>query len=269
MCLSAAAGLAGAQQAEDVVVRVRVVDSAKVPVALADLSVRLGLRDVQAQGTTDESGVRLLRVTRSTEQHELIVRRIGFLRASHFFAPSSDTTDLTITLSRQAQSLPTVKVNEREDPKRKSYHTDADEIANSSRLILDGMDVLTKMKPDILYGRSPGCGLQNIWVNGKNIRGVIPDEMVVARQGIKPSPRMKPSSGRPLPAPKIQSVSASLLTIMSEIKPEHIEEMNYVDCNDFSMPGTRGIAALYVVLKEGIGFDPGGRGSYVIDAHTP
>ena len=44
--------------------------------------------------------------------------------------------------------LAPVAINEREDIKRKSYHTDADEIANFNRPLIDGMDILTKLKPD-------------------------------------------------------------------------------------------------------------------------
>ena len=58
-------------------------------------------------------------------------------------------------------------------------------------------------------------------------------------------------------------VSRTVLYVLSEIKPEHIEEMTYHDCFDTSVPGPHGQAALIVTLKTGVRYDPG-RGSYVV-----
>jgi hypothetical protein len=257
----------GAQvpQAPSVVVRARVVDSANVPIAGAEVSVLEGLKDVRATGLTDAAGRITLIIMRGEGQRELVARKIGLARSGTFFRPQRDTVSLQIAMHRVVQALEAVKVNAREDVKRKSYHVDADEIANSERLIIDGMDVLTKLKPDILFGRMPGCGVQNVWVNGKLIRYPLPNAMVQARRGLTPSPKMKPSSGRPPPVPRLQNASEDVLTVVASIHPEHIEEMTYLDCFDNSMNHTRGSSALYVVLKEGIGFEMDGKGSYVKD----
>lgn len=253
---------ARAQQA-DVVVRVRVIDSANAPVGGADVSIVQGLKDVRASGVTDAAGVHFLHILRDSGQRELVARKIGFARANMFFFPRRDTIVLTVTMHRVVQKLETVKVSEREDLKRKSYHVDADEIENATRPILDGLDVITKLKPDIISGRMPGCGWKYIWVNGKLIQGVIQDPMVAGRVHIPLGRAKTPARRIPLLAPA--EFPNDLPTIMASIKPEHIEEMNFLDCFDMSIKNTKCSAALYVVLKDGIGFDPGGRGSYVLE----
>lgn len=263
---------AAAQARKDVVVvRVQVVDTLRAPVSGADVSIYEGLLDVRAAGVTDDAGRVTLTIKRDDGQRELITRKIGFARSSLFFHPSLDTLSYVVTMHRPLQRLEAVQVTEREDVKRKSYHLDADDIANAKRTILDGMDALTKLRPDILYGRVAGCGVENVWVNGKLMRGVLPNDMVQARQGIAPPRSMAPASianggsGRPGLVPKLLTGNAAVLTVMASIHPEHIEEMNYMDCFDTTVNKNFGSAALYVVLKDGIGFELNGRGSYVID----
>lgn len=258
-----ASSAANAQRVDSVTVRLRVADTANRPVAGADVSVIHGLNDVRAAGVADANGTRVLRLARTNDAIEIVARRIGYARASVFVTPASDTLSLDITLKPAPQTLATVKVTAQEDVKRRSYHVDADEIENSSRLIMNGMDVLTKLKPDILSGRMPGCGVQSVWVNGKRIFNVLLDEMAVARLPRSPS-RVRASGRRAVTAGSGGSVIDTIATIMTSIKPEHIAEMNYLDCFDNSMPGLHASSALYVVLKEGIGFEPG-VGSYVAD----
>src|ERR1043166_9155423 len=129
----------GAQASGDVVVRVQVVDSVNVAVSGADVSIFEGLTDVRARGVTDDHGRTTLIIKRDDSQRELIARKIGFARASMFFRPQRDTIGVRVVMHRPAQQLEAVKVTEREDAKRKSYHVDADEIAASTRPILDGM----------------------------------------------------------------------------------------------------------------------------------
>ena len=61
-----------------------------------------------------------------------------------------------------------------------------------------------------------------------------------------------------------------VLTVLSRIKPEHIEEMRRVDCMEPS-PLRRRLGVddpIFVVLKPGIAFDIND-GSYVVDATSP
>src|SRR5678810_959947 len=58
----------------------------------------------------------------------------------------------------------------------------------------------------------------NVWVNGRRIRLMPPDAMAVARQhGV------------------LAGLSPGSMTVLSEIKPEHIAEMTYVDEMDSSV----------------------------------
>jgi hypothetical protein len=255
-----------AQAAPPVTIRVRVVDSSGVAIPGAGVAIMDGLRDTKASGSTDGAGRVTLIVPGGTWQHEVVARRIGYQRASLFFVPHHDTVSLTLALRRPAQQLEAVRVTAREDVKHASYHLDAEDITNSPRTILDGMDAVMKLRPDVMYGRDPLCGgAQDIWVNGKLMRGVLPNAMVQARRGITPSPKMKSMSGRPLPMPKPLTGNEAVQTVLAAIKPEHILEMEFKDCYDRTVDKVHGNSALFVALKEGVAFELNGRGSYVKD----
>lgn len=262
LLLAVCAAAAGAQSGPLSTIKVRVVDSVNGPIAGAEVTVVEGLHDVIAAGTSDAAGRVTLQVKRADAQRELIARKIGLTRASMFFRPSRDSVGLLVYMHSPVRILETMQVTAREDVKRKSYHVDADDIAASNRPIFDGMDVLTKLRPDILYGRMPGCGVENVWINGKLIRGVMSSPMVQARRPLTPS-AARNQSGRPPVMPRLLSANEAALTIMASIHPEHIEEMNFLDCFDTSINKLHGNAALYVVLKTGIAFEVNGRGSYV------
>jgi hypothetical protein len=257
-----------AQAAPPVTIRLRVIDTASVPVAGADVAIMADLKEARATAVTDARGLATLTVPGGNAQREAVARKIGFARTSMFFVAHHDSIALTLVLRRPVQQLEAVKVTEREDVKRKSYHLDADDIANSKRPILDGMDAALKIRPDIIYGREPELcgGAQDIWINGKLMRGVLSNAMVQARRGITPSPGMKSSmSGRPALMPRPLRGSEAVETVLASIKPEHIAEMNFKDCFDTTVNDVHGSSALYVVLKEGIAFELNGRGSYVKD----
>ena len=264
----------------DFVVRVHVADSAGHPVAAADISVVRGLAATLAHGTSDGNGDRTLRVPRGVGDLQVIARRIGYLRAERFIeATANDTLTIEIQMQRAVVSLAPVTVTAQEDLKRKSYFVDADDIAKSSRLIMNGMDVLTKMRPDILTGRAPGCGVRDVYVNGVRIVDPPVNEMAVAhipRTQLPPIVVPKDvgydgkstAVGGSRRAAGIPTAPRAVWSIMWTIKPEHIEQMVYKDCFDTSMPGTHGSSALYVVLKPGVAYDPV-RGSYVDDSVPP
>src|SRR6185312_6988277 len=80
----------------------------------------------------------------------------------------------------------------------------------------------------------------NVWVNGRRIRIMPPDEAVVARQhGI------------------LAGLSKPSMTVLSEIKPEHIAEMTYIDSMDNSVGKIGSEGGLFVVLKPGVVYEPG------------
>ena len=145
-----------------IIVRVRVVDTAGAAVSGADVSVLHGLQEVLSHGTTDNAGRAALSLSPVDGDVQVSVRKIGYLVGSQFVARSKvAVTSVEIILHRAAQSLAPVAVTASQDFKRKSYFIDADDIANSPRAIIDGMDIVTKLRPDIMAGRSgSGCGVK-------------------------------------------------------------------------------------------------------------
>ena len=248
---------AGAQR--DALVRVRVVDSAGAPIANAEVSALRGLTTIVPGGPTDTLGRRSFTVPQGGE-YEVVARRIGYQRGEQFFSAIHDSVGIRIVLRVAATSLPTVSVTAKEDLKRRAYHLDADDIASSKRPIIDGLDVLTKLRPDIIYTRVPGCSLQYVWVNGVRIvfPAINPGLAAKTRQlrhAAQATPHIGPTG--------LATVNLTVQSVMASIHPEHIDEVNFADCNDTSVDRVKGNSALYVTLKPGIGFDRV-IGSYVV-----
>jgi hypothetical protein len=151
--------LASARAQRDALVRVRVVDSAGAAIANAEVSVLRGLTTVVPGGPTDSLGRRSFTVPQGGG-YEVVARRIGYQRGNQFFSAIHDSVGIRIALRVSPTNLPAVSVTAKEDIKRRAYHLDADDIASSKRPIIDGLDVLTKLRPDIIYTRVPGCSLQ-------------------------------------------------------------------------------------------------------------
>jgi carboxypeptidase family protein len=261
-------------------VQVRVRDSAGVAVGGAEVAVVRGLNDVRGSATTDGRGTAAVRITAAAgDEYQLVVRKIGYARADRFVTLDHDSLTFDIPLRRSVQSLAPVVVSAEQDIERKAYHIDADEIARSDRVLIDATDILAKLRPDMICGRScrpmaaaaartmapvrkcptlafspvrrcpvdnsPPSLETNVWVNGRRIRIVPLDEMALARQhGVLGG--LKPGS----------------MTVLSEIKPEHIAEMIYADEFDTSVGKTGSDSALFIILKPGVAYEPG-RPSYV------
>jgi hypothetical protein len=213
------------------VVRVRVVDSSGIALGAAGVVVMRGLHEVMAEGLTDSAGRRVLAFAVDTGDFQLIARKIGFERGDRFFRIRKwDTLSFDIRLTRLAQTLEAVRSTARASNSVNSYYIDADEIASSTRSIIDGWDVLRKLRPDMLGDFGRMCGeVKHVWVNGRRVS-----------LGVRPA------------------------LILKDIAAEHIAEIRYVNCWNTSMPGVAGQDAVYVVLKPGVGYRwP--RGTYVIE----
>jgi hypothetical protein len=257
------APLAALAAQNESVVRVRVVDTLGSPVAGAEVSVLRGLNTVIAGGATDSTGLRTVRIPRGNE-YQVVARRIGFQRADQFFSTYRDSLTIRVVLRGAPQTLPTVSVTAEQDVKRRAYHVDADDIASSTRTIIDGLDVLTKLRPDIIYSRVPGCIAQFVWVNGRRIvfppvNEVLAQKRRQRREAAKATPHLGPTG--------LAAVNLTVQSVMASIHPEHIAEINYADCNDTSVDKVKGNNAVFVTLKPGVMFEPG-IGSFVIDAGT-
>jgi hypothetical protein len=162
-------------------------------------------------------------------------------------------------MNRIQGNLPSVTVTAAADLRRKSYHIDADDIAGASDYVNDALDIVARLRPDMITsragspsGRSSMCpAMQDIWVNGRRYPAdfVIANPLAVSRaKGI----------GRGL-----QRTKPGTVTILSEIQPEHIAEMNYRDCFDDTMKRTGTNNALFVTLKPGVSYKLG-YGTFVI-----
>jgi hypothetical protein len=263
-------------------VEVQVRDTSGRGVNGAEVAIVHGLNEARASGLTDDRGRLTLSIASGVstqDDYHLVVRKIGFERAERFFRVTRDSVALDLVIRRVAQELSPVVVTAEQDLKRKSYHIDAEAIANSDRVLIDATDILTKLRPDMICGRScsplgavaattrnpvrrcPGLALSqprtcarddtppsvatNVWVNGRWIRMILPSEMAVARR-----------------AGMLAGLSAGSITVLSEIKPEHIAEMTYLDEFDNTVGKTGSQGALFIVLKPGVGYEPG-RASYV------
>jgi hypothetical protein len=251
-------------RASDIVVDVFVVDAHNVAVPGADVSIVRELNKVAAHGVTDDNGRRRLTISRSAQPFQIIARKIGFERGDQFLVPVHDTITARIVLHPAPQALPGVTVTAEENLKRLRYHVDADDIASSDRPILDALDVVTKLRPDMIYPPQPKgmdpCGLFYVWVNGKRVVSTIPDPFIAARtrqqrSAAKATPRLGGGLG---------AVSVNVQTVLSSIHPEHVEEMTYSDCDDFTVNANFARNAVFVTLKPGVGFEPN-VGSFVIE----
>jgi hypothetical protein len=276
--------LAVAQAPARVIVQVR--DTSRAPVQGAEVAVVRGLNDARAVATTDDRGRAVLSVPsiEADGEYGLIVRKIGFVRADRFFHGRRDSVAFDVVLQPVVRELEPVIVSAAEDLKRKSYHIDADEIEKSSAVLLDATDVLAKIKPYMICGRNcspmastrvqstarkcptlafapprlrcpdddtPPSIATNVWVNGRRIRLMPPDAMAVARQhGV------------------LMGLSPGSMTVLSEIKPEHIAEMTYVDDMDSSVGLIGSEGGLFIVLKPNVVYEPG-RDSYVMETPPP
>ena len=243
---------------------VRVTDSAAAPIRGVDLAVMRGLQRVVAQSTTDASGRHAFAIAAEDDASlEVVARKIGFARGDRFFTLSRDTTVISIVLQRAVQSLDAVHVSAEQDSRRKSYFLDADAIANSDRPLFDGMDVFTKLRPDMLYSRSAGvfehCEIEEVWINGRRTP-ISPydslDPMIESRRKTLHKP------------PKSKPVSLAVLKTLSLVKPEHIAEITYRDCMDKSIGRIGDQNAAFITLKPGVAFDLS-RGTYVVGQKAP
>ena len=236
--------------------RVSARDSSEVPIAGAELTVTRGLHDVLARGTTDDNGLGLLSFEASDSLDlQVTMRKIGFARTDHFFgaAPMDTAVVMLVAARNKNNTLDAVKITAKRDVKTASYEVNADDIANTDQTLFDGFDILKKMRPDILTSRG-GCrtGVQNVWVNGKRIVYPLPANTIAAqraRVGVPPRARF----------------TYAAISVLTDIAPEHIEEMIYKDCFDHSMAVVGSQDALFIILKPGVGYERG-VGSFVDDA---
>jgi hypothetical protein len=262
----AGAGTVRAQSRDTAVIWVRVVDRAGAPIERAEVVIRTRSGTMIQRGVTDTAGAVTLIVNRDSLAEQLLVRRLGFEpRTQAISLPLDRSVTLTVMLAANAQHLDAIQVSERESIRRRIYYIDSASIAHSPRLVQNAWDVLSKLRPDIAYGRDPQnyCpGVQELFVNGKWIppETVVTNDILQMREthsGAAATPHLA-EGATPLDYGRMATISA-----LSMIKPEHIAEMTFRDCRDKPIAGMHSTSAVFVVLGLDIGFDPA-TGSYVI-----
>jgi len=273
-----------AQSPATVAVHVHVTDSVGAPVAGAEVSVVHDLTAVLARGTTNERGDETLTIARETGEKDLVVRKIGFVRVDRFFRDVSQA-GFAVRLVRVVQSLSAVKVTADEDVRRKSYFIDAEGIENSNRTIVDALDVVTKLRPDMIWGRRGQPDRIGLHGNAAGYRATAPSPRQTAAQGAKYGycPPVQdvwvngerqqfvptnPTAARRLTGDAVL-IGPLISTVLASIRPEHIQEIAYHPCTDV-IEGTpvHSTNAIFVTLKSGIGFDPV-VGSYLAMSPSP
>jgi len=240
-------------------VQITAKDSTGAVIPSAEIVVTRGLREPVAHGTTNDQGKSLLSFeVKDSSDFQVTMRKIGYLRSDHFFgAGPYDTARVTIVAARSRSSeLAPVVVKANADLKWKSYHLDADDIDRATMPLDNGWEVVKRLRPDMLTSRG-GCatGVQNVWVNGKRMRlPLMPTGMAAARarDGV-------PSRAR---------FSYVAVSVLSEIVPEHIQEINYHDCFDHSMAAVGNNDAIFVTLKPGVDYQMN-VGSFVAEPPAP
>lgn len=258
-----------AQDKRPTLLRLLVTDSVGTPVAGAEVTALRGLGRTLGVAITGSDGRRSMLLPREDDKdYELGIRRLGYLKGTQFFRINADTLDITVKLRTAPQMLETVVVTPEEDLRRKRFFIDADQIVASERPIRNALDVVTKLRPDMIKPPGQGiytrCGLDYVWINGKRIvfPPINPSLATTTRIQRQAVNRTRQRSGSALSVSGQSAINLSVQSVLHSIKPEHIEEMKFVDCWDTEMKMARAQGGLFVVLKEGVGFRSG-RGSYV------
>lgn len=245
-------------------VRVHVADSTGAPVADAEVSLVRGLKTIVASGRTNNAGDHDFIVDLDSSEYSVVSRKIGYTRGDRFFAAERNVVDAAVTMKRIEGTLAPVTVTTPADLKRKSYHIDADDITDAKMPVRDALDVVDRLRPDMILSRSgnwggrnrAGCpALTNIWVNGRRYDGkfvIVNDQVAMRAKG----------AGN-----RAARMGTGNMTILSEISPEHIAEMNYRDCFESNSKTIGSTNALYITLKPGVGYRFG-RYSYVVGDTT-
>lgn len=249
-------GVTIAQTVRERVIVTTVRDSANRPVADVDVSLREGLSDTVVSGMTDRSGRVTLRTLTRASSIEVVARRIPFLASYRYVRfGTSDTTSVALTLVRPAHTLDTVVVTEREATRKAKMTIDADAIASSTRNIGSGLDVVLKLRPDMVYGLAgrafcDTARVTQVWVNGIRMWNVPPAAMAAQRRQEELDAHFK----RP---PPYASMSPDMLYVLTTIKPEHIASIEMSDCTHPVVQQNGHREGMFISLKPGIGFEPG------------
>lgn len=244
-------------------VRVTVADFKGIGVADAEVTLMLGLKTVVAKARTNAEGAHAFVINLDSTDYSVVVRKNGYARGDRFFAALSTTLDVAVTLNRaESESAEETDAKQR---RQRSYHIAADEIAATDAPLASAVDVVVRLRPDIVTSRSGtwggdsrfGCpGIESIWVNDyRYISSFATPSLNVAMRAKGPGNRAA-------------RLGAGNMTFLSEIAPEHIEAIDYRDCFDSTESRLGTTNALFITLKDGVGYRPG-HGTFVMGDTGP
>jgi len=253
-------------------VAIVVSDSTGRPVDAAEVSI---VRDRATVGTarTAENGSATVSLTTGADDYDVVVRKLGFKRFDRFFTiGAGDSVQLRLTLARVAVTLPTVRVDAQAEERHKRLFIDADAIDNSPRPIGDALDVVGKLRLDMLNGLGDCPVVQEVWVNGKRVTPLIYTQQVGTRRPPVSNRAASESYDQKVTVrirgTVLRSMPVSIASVLASIRPEHIAEMSYHDCMDKPLDRNGTDNAIFVVLKYGVGFTLS-QGSYVVSDSVP
>lgn len=235
-------------------------DSTQAPVSGVDIILRKGLREVVAEKLTDNEGRVVFHLVDSPPTLEVAARKLGYTQASQYLALSqTDSANVLLRIGKIVRTLDTVRVTAAMTTRQARLSIDAEAIAESPRQVLDGIDVVGKLRPDMVYGlggRMVCPPAANIWVNGVRIRGTTGTFLAQEKRRELRQPKFHPP-------PPVAAFGEDVVAVLSTIKAEHIESMSMHDCMDSSTGAVGSSGAIFVVLKPGIAYKYG-LGSIVV-----
>jgi hypothetical protein len=245
------------------IVRLAVSDPLGAP--LRGVSVSIAVRDsIVARTTTDASGLRTLALEAGPLPYVITLRMIGYVpRRDSVIVSGTDTVTFAVTLARAPVLLDTLRTTTRS--LRAEYAISGDEMLRREPNAENVFDAVRKIRPQILGDRMRGCGyVRNLWVNGR-WQVLAPWDTIVPLITYE-TERLDPRGNRIIKRGYIASHADRTLPL-GNLDPHHVVEMHYSGCSGQAPLGPRGMNALFVTLKPGIGYEPG-VGTFVIDSST-
>jgi hypothetical protein len=282
LCATANVG-AAAQASFQVAISVRGLDSAGRAVEGAEVLVFSGLTTILQRRMTDTAGQATLLVEKDAglaTGFNVVARKIGYVRADRFISADRDRVSLQLSLRQTTQILSAVTVTTG-PPINPNYYIDADAILASPRPLESGVDVVEKLRPQMIWGNSgpplrgtPICEkLSAVFVNGVLVRGAPPEAIQrstgrlanpsAVYSGVPKNVKMSEAAAatNAYVAEQVAKRSTYRVTgmpgaILTAIRPEHISEMRLNDCFQGGARVNRGTMALFIGLKPGIAYSP-------------
>jgi hypothetical protein len=251
-----------AQRSADVVLRVRVTDVSRSPLADVDLALIKNDTEAVMLGRTNPAGRFAFPFRPESAGYTLAARKVGYVQMVWPLARAlKDTVAVDLSLVRATSVQDTIRAIQERLPLAKQPYLGADEIARDTRGIYSLGEVLKKLRPDINYQGVPcvtkpkGTGPAQATRLGGNGRPIGPvrsaDPATPAALRIYVNGMWIPDDFHPL----------------IEIHAEHIAELRYVPCLVDAVPGLPPTSwpSIYIVLKPGAGWDLK-HGSHIVDS---